>query len=248
MPYASAHWTRRTFMPSRVAMPSISFIVARSAPGHVIGCENKLPWHLRSDLTRFRKLTMGHVIVMGRKTHESIGRALPGRTTIVISRSLSSGRENTVWSLRETSLLWATSREDALFLADFLSIGKDMKDFFVIGGEEIFKIFSTLFYKVYLTEVFGEIQGDATFDSEFRYPFWQRTSVEEFPATEVDDYPSRFSIFEKRDKKTRYRIFPEFLTDAGSRKEWISRNLEKLTTKKVDQAGETMQLFPEEQT
>jgi dihydrofolate reductase len=239
----------RKKMPTRVEMPSLSFVVARSSPGNIIGCDNKLPWHLRADLVRFKAITMGHVIIMGRKTHESIGRVLPGRITIVLSRRPDTERENTIWGLRETSLLWAGDRENALFLADFLSISKDKKDFFVIGGAEVFLMFSELFNKIYLTEVLADVPGDALFDLEFKYPYWKKVSEEMFPKSDSDEYPSRFSIFEKRDKTTRFRRVPEFLTDATARREWVKQNLPNLTAgKPEDSIGyPTGLLFPEEE-
>jgi dihydrofolate reductase len=79
---------------------------------------------------------MGHVIVMGRNTFASIGRPLPGRVNIVLSsQPLADGR-NQFWDFGETTLLWAKSREDALFLADIISLVKEMKQFFVIGGQQ----------------------------------------------------------------------------------------------------------------
>jgi dihydrofolate reductase len=235
-------------MPSRVEMPSLSFVVARSTPGNIIGCDNKLPWHLKSDLGRFKKITLGHVIIMGRKTHESIGRMLPGRTTIVLSRNQNTERENTVWGLQETSLLWADGRENALYLADILSIGRGKTDFFVIGGAEIFHMFSDLFEKVYLTEVLADVAGDATFDLEFKYPFWQKAKEESFPQSDVDQYPSRFLVFRKRDKTTRFRIFPDFLTDANARREWIRKNLPKIADERDVPRREELKwpLFPDE--
>jgi dihydrofolate reductase len=231
-------------------MPSLSFVVARSSPGHVIGCDNKLPWHLKTDLARFKKITLGHVIIMGRKTHESIGRILPGRITIVLSRTPDSARENTLWSLQDTALFWADGRENALFLADILSIGRDNKDFFVIGGAEIFLMYSELFEKIYLTEVLADVEGDAKFDFEFKYPQWKKISEEYFPKSQGDEFPSRYIVFEKRDRTTRYRIFPDFLTDAESRREWIRQNLPRMTENKNGAVlGESKQLlFPEENT
>jgi len=235
-------------MPSRVEMPSLSFVVARSTPGHIIGCENKLPWHLRTDLSRFKQITLGHVIIMGRKTHESIGRTLPGRTTIVLSRNPNTERENTVWGLQETGLLWVDGRENALYLADILSIGRGRSDFFVIGGAEIFEMFSDLFNKVYLTEVLANVEGDAKFDFEFKYPYWQKIKEENSPQSDMDQYPSRFLVFKKRDKTTRFRIFPDFLTDAESRREWVRQNLPKITNERVSTHREraNWSLFPKE--
>jgi dihydrofolate reductase len=215
-------------MDRRTEMPSISFVVARSSPGHKIGCENKLPWHLKTDLVRFKKITLGHAIIMGRRTHESIGRTLPGRTTIVISRK-STPPESMFWSFQDTALLWAKNRENAIFLADIISIGKGKKDFFVVGGEEIFNMFLGLFNKVYLTEVLADVRGDAVFHHEFKYPYWQKTFEEEFSSSNDDEYPSRFLIYEKRDKTTRFETLPDFFTDAELRREWIDQKLNTLS-------------------
>jgi dihydrofolate reductase len=214
-------------MSHSVPMPSLSFIVARSKPRNVIGCENKLPWHLKSDLTRFKKITTGHVVIMGRKTFESIGRILPNRTNIVISRNTQDLPENKIWSPSDAALLWSRSREDSLFLADFLSISREKTDFFVIGGAEIFAMFRELFNKVYLTEVLGDnIAGDATFDFEFRYPHWKALRTEDVPAGPHDQYPSKFTVFAKRDKTTRFRMLPDFFTDSKERQRWIQQNLQ----------------------
>jgi dihydrofolate reductase len=235
-------------MPSRVQMPSLSFVVARSMPGHIIGCENKLPWHLKTDLTRFKKITLGHVMIMGRKTHESIGRTLPGRTTIVLSRNPNTEKENTVWSLQDTVLLWADGPEEALYLADILSIARGKTDFFVIGGAEVFAMFSRLFDKVYLTEVLADVAGDAQFDLEFKYPYWQKIHEEAVPQSDTDQFPSRFLVFKKRDKTTRFRMFPDFLTDANARREWVRQNLPKITRPSVNTPSELSKwpLFPDE--
>jgi len=221
-------------MARRVEMPSISFIVARSRPGNIIGCENRLPWQLRSDLRRFKALTLGHVIIMGRKTYESIGRTLPGRINIVISRRPANDLQNPLWNLQETALLWAQNRENSLFLADICSIAAGKKDFFVIGGSEIFDMFSGLFHKIYITEVLGvDIEGDAKFEIEFRYPKWDLQEERYFPKSELDQYPSRYAVYERRDQTTRYKIFPDFLTSPETRREWVRQNLPRLSSKKV---------------
>src|SRR5262249_18373744 len=151
-----------------------------------------------------------------------------------ISRNPNTARENTVWGLHETALLWVDGRENALYLADILSIGRGKADFFVIGGAEIFEMFSELFDKVYLTEVLADVEGDAKFDLDFKYPYWQKISEENFPQSDVDQYPSRFLVFKKRDKTTRFRIFPDFLTDADSRREWVQQNLPKIASAKIN--------------
>jgi dihydrofolate reductase len=128
--------------------------------------------------------------------------------------------------MNDASLLWSQSREDSLFLADLLSIAREKSDFFVIGGAEIFSIFGELFNKVYLTDVFGDnIIGDTTFDLEFKYPQWKALETIDLPAGPDDQYTSRFSVFAKRDKTTRYRLLPDFFTDAAQRQNWIERKL-----------------------
>ncbi|HVY56959.1 MAG TPA: dihydrofolate reductase [Xanthobacteraceae bacterium] len=212
-------------MPNRVEMPSLAFIVARSTPGHVIGERNQLPWHLKSDLQRFKRLTLGHVMIMGRKTHESIGRVLPGRTTIVLSRGADL-RANTAETLfQDTALVWARGRDEALVFADALSIVRGKETFFVIGGAEVFAMFSDLFETVYLTEVIAEITGDARFDLEFESPAWRRIEAESHPASPGDQYPSRFVVYERRERRTRSRNFPDLLADAAARRDWLRRTL-----------------------
>src|ERR1700744_6415345 len=120
---------RPLLMPPPVRMPSISFVVARSSPAHIIGIDNKLPWHLRTDLQRFKKITLGHVVLMGRSTFESIGRPLPGRTNLILSRRPANDQEINIWSpgTDGTSLIWCRSREDAMYLADVRSLANDKK-------------------------------------------------------------------------------------------------------------------------
>src|SRR5947207_3822328 len=144
--------------------------------------------------------------------------------------------------MEDTALLWGSKREDSLFVADIWSIAKGKKDFFVVGGSEVFQRFSDLFNKVYLTEVLADdIKGDATFDFEFKYPKWNLTHKEDIPAGDVDQYPSRYCILEKRDKTTRWQTFPNYLTDAEKRRSWVRRNLPELvgsrSKSKNDQAA-----------
>src|SRR5882724_3180559 len=128
-------------MSNRARMPSISFIVARSSPGNVIGYENKLPWHLKSDLKRFREITTGHVVIMGRATFESIGRPLPNRTNIVLSRNPALTNSGGINFDEGTQLTWTNTFEDALLTADIISICRQKSDIFVIGGEAMYKLF-----------------------------------------------------------------------------------------------------------
>jgi dihydrofolate reductase len=125
----------------------VSLLVAM-AKNRVIGADNKMPWHLSSDLKRFKALTMGHHIVMGRKTFESIGRALPGRTSVVISR-------NPAWHFAGVATV--DSLQKALALA-----GAD-DEVFVVGGEQIFREALPFADRILLTEIDSEFEGDVFF-------------------------------------------------------------------------------------
>jgi len=127
--------------------PVVSLIVAMDR-NRVIGAGGRLPWHIPEDLKRFRRLTLGHHVVMGRKTWESIGRALPGRTNIVVTRDRNFAAE---------SVLVAHSLEAALALAL-----RD-KEVFVIGGGELYAQALPLADRLYITEVHGEFAGDTWF-------------------------------------------------------------------------------------
>jgi len=118
------------------------------ARGRVIGKNGQLPWHLSADLKRFKTLTMGHPIVMGRKTHDSIGRALPGRHNIVVSRD-----ENLIVNGADC----VTSLPAALDLA------ADAEQVFVVGGEQIYRLALALADRIELTEIDTSVEGDAWF-------------------------------------------------------------------------------------
>src|SRR5580698_8404603 len=125
-------------------MPSISFIVARSFPGMVIGYNNNLPWHLRTDLQNFRKITTGHVIIMGRNTHQSIGRALPNRSNIVMTKSWQGPNTYSIDVEAETQLIYTNNIGDTLFFSDVITICRGKKDIFVIGGQTMYELFGNL--------------------------------------------------------------------------------------------------------
>jgi dihydrofolate reductase len=215
----------------RVRLPSISYVVARSWPDSIIGRGNQLPWHLRTDLQRFKTITIGHPIIMGRKTFLSIGRALPGRVNIVLSRRSEFNPENSFWHHNETMLLWAENRESALFFADVIAIAKEKSDFFVIGGAEMYRIFGDLFNKVYLTEVLtGDSlhrePNDAVFDYKIDNRQWKTIETQNVSSSEIDDFPSRFSILERRTKSVRYIEVKDYFTAAESKNKWVKEQLD----------------------
>jgi dihydrofolate reductase len=189
-----------------------------------------MPWHLRTDLQRFKKITIGHPIIMGRKTFLSIGRALPGRANIVLSRALEYNPENSFWHRNETTLLWVENRESALFFADVITIAKEQSDFFVIGGAEMYRIFSDLFNKVYLTEVLtgdslSREPNDAIFDYKIDNRKWKTLESQSLPSSEVDEFPSRYTVLERKTKTIRYIEVKNYLTAAEAKRKWAKEKL-----------------------
>jgi dihydrofolate reductase len=129
--------------------PRISIIVAM-AKNRVIGANNKLPWHLSADLKRFKALTMGHHIIMGRKTFESIGRTLLGRTILVISR-------NAEYQAAGAKVVHSISAA--------LSASAGDSEVFIVGGEQIYRETLPIASRIYLTEIDKEFDGDSFFPS-----------------------------------------------------------------------------------
>ena len=128
-------------------MTALSLIVA-FAKNQVIGINNTLPWHLPEDLKRFRALTTGHHIIMGRKTYESLGRLLPGRTTVIVTRNKHFKVEGALIA-HSLQAAWILARGDA--------------EPFIIGGAELYQEGLKLATKLYITEVHAEFAGDAFF-------------------------------------------------------------------------------------
>ncbi len=142
-------------------MSKLSLIVAIANNG-VIGIDNTLPWHLPEDLKRFKALTMGHHIIMGRKTYDSLGRLLPGRTTVIVTRNA---------DYQVEGALIAHSLEQAIALC-----GND-DEVFLIGGAELYQAGLSLADKLYITEIDLEVAGDAHFP-QINHAQWQETARE----------------------------------------------------------------------
>ena len=140
-------------------IPQLS-VIAAIAHNRVIGRENALPWHLPEDLKHFKALTMGHPIVMGRKTYESLGRLLPGRTTVIVSRN----RDYAV-----PGALVVASLQEALAAC------RHEQEIFIIGGAELYKEALTLADRLYLTEIDADFEGDAYFP-DFASNRWREVS------------------------------------------------------------------------
>jgi dihydrofolate reductase len=150
---------------------SISLVVAAST-NNIIGVAGDLPWHLSDDLKRFKALTLGKPIVMGRKTYESIGRALPGRQNIVITTQTEFAADGCdVVSSPAAALVAAAEAEEVM----------------IIGGGEIYRLFLPLAARIYLTRVKVDLEGDTNFPA-LDESDWLETAREEHSADESNDY------------------------------------------------------------
>lgn len=157
-------------------------IVVAVANNGVIGLDNQLPWRLKSDLQRFKKLTMGHALIMGRKTFDSIGRLLPGRQTIIVTRNP---------ELRIENALMASSLQDAIAKTP------EGMDCFVIGGAEIFRQAMPHAQKMLVTRVLAAVEGDTYFEDWDRTE-WELKQSSHYPATNDDDWPTNFEVWDRR--------------------------------------------------
>ncbi|MBK6837214.1 MAG: dihydrofolate reductase [Bacteroidetes bacterium] len=159
---------------------TISIIVALSE-NNVVGINNQLPWKLSADLKRVKGLTMGHHIIMGRKTYESIGRPLPGRVNVVITRNSDFNAEGCIL---------------AGSLAEALKISKSDPEVFIFGGGEIFREALPLVSKIYMTKVHHSLEGDTYFPL-LDPSHWKEIEKVEFKADEKNEYDYSFITLEK---------------------------------------------------
>ncbi|MCX7106264.1 MAG: dihydrofolate reductase [Methylococcales bacterium] len=159
----------------------ISLIVAM-ANNRVIGLDNKMPWHLSADLKKFKSITMGSPILMGRKTYESIGRPLPGRTNMIISRNLDYQQEGClVFNDLNTALETAS---------------QSTKEVFIIGGSDLYKAILPLANVLYLTLINKDFQGD-TFFPEIDFNEWSEVTREDIKDDPSVYFSYSFLKFEK---------------------------------------------------
>ena len=158
----------------------LSLIVAISNNG-VIGHQGQLPWHLSADLQRFKRITMGHHIIMGRVTYESIDRLLPGRTSIILTRQQDYAIEGALvaGSIRVACDLAAADEEA-----------------FIIGGSSVYESALDIVERIYLTRVLADVQGD-TFFPPLELVKWQLVESEELSADDRNDHDYRFEIYDR---------------------------------------------------
>jgi len=162
---------------------NISLLVSITE-NNVIGKENKLLFHLPKDLRHFKNTTWGTVIIMGRKTFDSIGKPLPGRTNIVIT-------SNSTW--QATGIVIASGLEDALQKA----AATNCKEIFIVGGGEIYRQSMDLADTIYLTRVHAELEGD-TFFPVIEETNWQLVDNEDFAVDEKHAYSFSIQVWKRK--------------------------------------------------
>lgn len=163
-------------------MTTLSMIVAH-ADNRIIGKDNDMPWHLPADLAYFKKTTLGKPIVMGRKTYESIGRPLPGRKNIVISRDE---------SYQADGIVTVTSVEQALIEAG------DVEEVMVIGGGAIYAHCLPAANRLYITHIDANIEGDTHFPEYDMLNTWKKVSHEKHAADDKNAYVLDFCVYERK--------------------------------------------------
>jgi len=159
----------------------ISLIVAM-AQNRVMGINNQMPWHLPDDLDYFKKITLGHHMIMGRKTHDAIGRVLPGRTTIVVTR-------NPAWFA--SGCLRASSLEEGLQMSE------QDDEIFIVGGGELFQQSLDLAQRIYLTEVKATVPGNTYFPL-INHRVWHESKRQHHPQDSRHPFDFDFVIYDRR--------------------------------------------------
>ncbi|MEC7636709.1 MAG: dihydrofolate reductase [Pseudomonadota bacterium] len=162
----------------------LSMIVAMSA-NNVIGVANQLPWHLPEDLKHFKKHTINKPIIMGRNTFDSIGRALPERDNIVLSRAQ---------QLSHDQIFLANNKSDALRMAEDFAKSRGSEEIMIVGGEQIYRMFFDDVSRIYVTLVDLIIDGDAFFPV-IDYKIW--TSVDHSKRMTANELEYEFVTLEK---------------------------------------------------
>ncbi|WP_368503379.1 dihydrofolate reductase [Alkalihalophilus sp. As8PL] len=159
----------------------IAYIVAMDKE-RTIGRDNDLPWHLPADLAHFKRVTSGHTIVMGRKTYESIGRPLPKRRNVILTR-------NTAYTADGCDVVHQ--------VADVVKLAKEEDECFVIGGAELFTLFWDEVDRLYVTHIDETFDGD-TFFPEIQEEEWKLLSADEGIVDEKNRYPHTFCVYERK--------------------------------------------------
>lgn len=170
----------------------LSIIIA-CAQNRVMGKDNQLPWHLPNDLRYFKQVTMGKPMIMGRKTYDSLGKPLPGRPHIIITR-----QKNYLPAHANDQVQTVSNLNDAIQAAEKLTTHLENKEIMVLGGAEICALALPLASRLYLTEVHAEVVGDVLFP-ELNKAHWREVSREDFAACDNNPYPYSFVVLERRE-------------------------------------------------
>lgn len=165
----------------------IALIVAM-ASNRVIGRDNQLPWHLPNDLKYFKATTLGKPVVMGRKTYESIGRPLPGRTNIVVTTNR---------AFRPEGVEVVHSVDEGLDLAQRVAKADGVEELMVIGGAQLYEAVMPQVDRLYVTQVHAIVEGDALFP-ELEFSQWQELSCERHKAGDNNPYDYSFIAYQRR--------------------------------------------------
>ena len=163
-------------------------LIAAFAQNLVVGINNSLPWHLPEDLKYFKRTTSGKAIIMGRKTYESIGRPLPNRTNIVVSRNATFSAEGVVV---------VASLEAAIKHAEDVNTINGVDEVMIIGGAAIYEASLPLADRLYLTHVHANVEGDAYFPS-VDFSQWLEVTRDDFQKDESNPYDYSFVVYDKQ--------------------------------------------------
>ena len=156
------------------------------AQNGIIGFDGDMPWRLSTDLKRFKTITMGKPIIMGRKTFESIGRPLPGRLNVVVSRG----------AYKANGVSSANSIEEAINISREWATENKVDEICIIGGGEIYRQSLPLADKLYVTHILAEPEGDTRFP-DIDEAQWQIVSTERVPKSENDSAETIFVVYER---------------------------------------------------
>ena len=162
-------------------------LICAMAENRVIGRNNGLPWQLSEDLKNLKRVTMGNCIIMGRKTWESLGRALPGRTNIVIS---------TQTNYQAEGARLVHSLDEAIHLAESISAVNGSEEAFIIGGVGLYQAALPLANRFHLTRVHAEVEGD-TYLAKFDESQWQEIAREDFSHSETNPYDYSICLLQR---------------------------------------------------
>jgi dihydrofolate reductase len=161
-------------------LPQITLVVATDLDG-VIGHDNRMPWHLPADLARFKSITMGKPMIMGRRTWESIGRPLPGRRSIVLTRARAFA---------------APGAEIAHTPEEALALAAPAIEVMIIGGAEVFRLFLPRADRIHWTQVMGRVPGNVRFPA-LDLTQWRDVRREDLPADERNAFATQYRVLER---------------------------------------------------